>query len=229
MPGRGLVSIRLRVVRLKTTQHKKVWIMGKLELKPINKAIMSFTIKGTSPLITHNWDEKAKEMMRQKQQEQKKTKGRDKRDPQRECMAAAYRTDGGQFGVPGLALKTAIITAAHKDIGIEKTLVRKALFLRTTDSNKVIAMQCGEPEMREDMVRVGMGSADLRYRPMWKDWAVDVEFEVDMDLLQENDVIALVDRAGFGVGICEWRPEKNGEFGRFEIDKTKPFLVEVVK
>ncbi len=197
--------------------------MGSIGLKPINKVVMAFTIRGTSPLITHNWDEKAKEMMRQKQQEQKKTKERDKRDPQRECMAAAYRTDDGQYGVPGLALKTAIITAAHKDIGIEKTLVRKALFLVTKDSNKILPLIGSEPVMREDMVRVGMGSADLRYRPMWTQWSVDVEFEVDMDLLQESDVIALVNRAGFGVGICEWRPEKDGEFGRFEIDTTKPF------
>jgi hypothetical protein len=199
-----------------------------VELKPINKAIMRFTIKGTSPLITHNWDEKAKEMMRQKQQEGKKTKGREKRDPQAECLAAAYRTSDGKIGIPGLALKTAIITAAHKDIGIEKTLVRKALFLRTNEANKVIPMDAGEPTMREDMVRVGMGSADLRYRPMWEEWSVDVEFEVDLDLLQEKDVVNLVNRAGFGVGICEWRPEKNGEFGRFEIDSTKPFEVEMV-
>jgi len=199
--------------------------MAELKLKPINKAVMKFRIEGTSPLITHAWDEKAKEMMRSKQQDGKKSKGRDKRDPNAECMAAAYRTDDGKYGVPGLALKTAIITAAHKDIGIEKTLVRKALFLRTADTNKVLAMDCGEPVMREDMVRVGMGSADLRYRPMWTEWAVDVEFEVDMDLLQEGDVIALVNRAGFGVGICEWRPEKNGEFGRFEIDTTNPFEV----
>ena len=202
--------------------------MAKLELKPINKAVMAFTIRGTSPLITHNWDEKAKEMMRQKQQGAKKSKDRDKRDPQRECMAAAYRTADGKFGIPGMALKNAIITAAHKDIGIEKTLVRKALFLRSGDSRHVLPMDCGEPEMREDMVRVGVGSADLRYRPMWREWSVAVQFDVDTDLLQAPDIIALVDRAGFGVGICEWRPEKNGEFGRFEIDKTMPFTVEAM-
>lgn len=198
--------------------------MGKsVTLKPLNKAIMSFTIRGTSPLITHAWDEKAKEMMREKQQGGKKTKERGVRDPQRECMAAAYRTDDGQFGIPGLALKTAIITAAHKDLGMEKTLVRKSLFLVTTDSNKVLPLVGGEPVMREDMVRVGQGSADLRYRPMWSEWSVDVQFSVDMDLLQEADVVTLVNRAGFGVGICEWRPEKDGEFGRFEIDTSKPF------
>jgi hypothetical protein len=45
-------------------------------------------------------------------------------------------------------------------------------------------------------------------------------------LLQRDDVLALVDRAGFGVGICEWRPEKGGEFGRFEIDQNVPVTFE---
>jgi hypothetical protein len=83
-----------------------------------------------------------------------------------------------------------------------------------------------EPTMREDMVRVGMSQTDMRYRPQWDEWSIDVEFEVDTELLRPDDVLTLVDRAGFGVGICEWRPEKGGEFGRFCVDNTKP--VEVI-
>jgi hypothetical protein len=26
--------------------------------------------------------------------------------------------------------------------------------------------------------------------------------------------------AGYGVGICEWRPECNGQFGRFDIEEA---------
>lgn len=201
--------------------------MAKVELKPISRKRMRFWICGTSPLITHNWDEKAKEMMRGKQAG-KKTKTREIRDPQREAMAAAYKTDGGQFGIPGMGFKASMLAAAHKDLGIEKTLVRKAVFLATADSNKILEMECGTPVIREDMVRVGMGSADLRYRPMWTDWRVRITLEVDADLLTQEDIATLVDRAGFGVGICEWRPEKGGEFGRFEIDRSEPFEVEAL-
>lgn len=209
-------------------QSERVFVVSKekLSLKPISKVFMHFTIKGTSPLITHKWSEKAKAQMRDKHGG-KKTKNRDIRVPQEEFEAAIYRTKDGQQGIPGMALKTAIIDAAHKDLGIEKTLVRKALFLVTDDPEKVLPLTAGDPVMREDAVGVGMNGTDLRYRPMWEEWSVDVVFEIDSELLTAEDVVTLVNRAGFGVGICEWRPEKNGEFGRFEIDQTKPF--EVVK
>jgi hypothetical protein len=198
----------------------------KVNLKPISRSLMRFSIKGTSPLITHQWSEKAKREMREKHAG-KKTKNREVRNPKDEMEAAIYRTSEGAYGVPGLALKAAIINAAHRDLGIERTLVRKALFLKTEDPNKVIELRSPEePTMREDMVRVGMSQTDMRYRPQWDEWSIDVEFEVDTELLRPDDVLTLVDRAGFGVGICEWRPEKGGEFGRFCVDNTKP--VEVI-
>lgn len=198
----------------------------KVELKPINRVRMSFWIRGTSPLITHAWSAKAKTMMRDKQAG-KKTKTREVRDPQGEAMEAAYiHKESGQFGIPGLGLKASFVTAAHKDIGVEKTLVRKSLFLVTDDPDKVLPIEAGEPVIREDNVRVGMGTADLRYRPMWEQWRVHVVLEVDADLLTQSDVVNLANRAGFGVGLCEWRPEKGGEFGRYEVDPTEPVEVE---
>ncbi len=201
--------------------------MAKVELKPQKIVHMSFWIVGTSPLIQHAWDEKAKTMMREKHAG-KKTKTREKRDSQAEAMAATYRTKKGEYGIPGMGLKRSLITAAHKDLGIEKTLVRKAIFLVTDDPDKILPMECSDPEIREDMVRVGQSSADMRYRPMFDPWSAHISLEVDGDLLTSSDVVTLVDRAGFGVGLCEWRPEKNGEFGRFKIDTTRPLVVEEV-
>ena len=81
-------------------------------------------------------------------------------------------------------------------------------------------MECSAPVITEDTVRVGQGSADLRYRPYFHEWAVNMEFEIDAELLRLEDLCNLIDRAGFGVGIGEWRPEKGGEYGRFEVDRT---------
>jgi len=171
----------------------------------------------------HQWSEKAKRMIREKHAG-KKSKNRDIRDPEQECSDATYVTKDGKFAIPGMALKRAFISAAHKDIGIEKTLVRKALFVRIEDEDGLIPIEAKDPVMREDVMRVGMGSTDLRYRPEFKKWGAVMTIEFDAELLTENDVIALVNRAGFGVGILEGRPEVGRDFGRFEIDtkfKTK--------
>ena len=166
-------------------------------------------------------------MMRDKQQKGTKTKNRDLRDPESEAKEALYVTESGECGLLAMAFKSALITAAHKNIGIERTLVRKSLFLRCEDRNRVVAFtDSAEPIVREDMVRVGAGSADIRYRPEFAWWKAEIEFELDSELLQPKDFLCLVNRAGFGVGISEWRPEKGGEYGRFEIDPSIPFHAE---
>ena len=198
--------------------------MAKLMLKPINAGTMSFFIVGISPLVEHQWSEKAKEMIRQKHAG-KKTKTREVRDPEKEAEDAAYKIEG-KYGIPGMGFKKSLISAAHKDIGIEKTLVRKAVFLLTENQDHIIPLEGDDPYViREDMVRVGQGSADLRYRPMWTAWSVEIKLEVDFDLLGPEDVINLVNRGGFGVGLCEGRPEKDGEWGRYKVDEARPILI----
>ncbi len=191
-----------------------------LTIKPIQQKRMTIRIVGTSPLQQHQWDEKAKRMMREKQAG-KKSKEREVRDPQAEFEAATYRTAKGKYGFPGMALKRAMIEAAHKDIGLEKTLVRKALFLHIEDPGGIIELECKPPRMREDLMRIGMGTVDLRYRPEFEaGWAAIVDIEYDSELLTDQDLITLIDRAGFGVGIGEGRPEKGRDFGRFKVDTS---------
>lgn len=191
--------------------------MATVNLKQIETATVNIRIVGMSPLIQHKWSEKAKKQMRDKQAG-KKTKVRDAREPENEFVEATYFTEDGKFGVPVDAIKASWIGAAHKDLGIEKTLVKKALFVECNDGNRVLPMECSEPVMREDCVRVGAGSTDLRYRPEFRSWAVEITLQYDSSMLTIEDIINLINRAGFGVGLCEWRPEKGGEFGRYKFD-----------
>lgn len=229
----------------------------KQTLKPINRQLVTVRIVGISPLITHKWSEKAKAMMRDKQQTGKKTKARDLRDPEQEGKDATYYTEDGKPGLLAVAIKAAVIEAAHNDLGIPKTLVRKALFIYPMGRDVVIPIEhpTGGPAKKsqakkalagvgggddssflsefrvveEDMVRVGQGTADLRYRPYYYEWAATTQWELDIDQLQVADFLTLLDRAGYGVGVHEWRPEKGGEFGRFKIDDGFKVKVEPVK
>jgi len=194
-----------------------------IQLKPIVPKTISFWIRGTAPLIQHAWSEKALRMLRMTAAERKK-QPKVARNPEEEALAAMYVTDDGEPGLPMLAFKSALISAAHKDLGIEKTLVRKSLFLPAASysANLIAPLVADAPEIREDIVRVGANQTDMRYRPEFKNWAVRVIVEIDSDMLNEQDVVNLVNRAGFSVGVGEWRPEKGGEFGRFEFDTSHP-------
>jgi len=192
-----------------------------LRVQPIQPRNFTFSIIGTSPLIQHAWSEKALSQLRMTAIERKK-QPKVARDPEAQAQACMYRTDDGKPGLPILAFKASLIAAAHKDLGIEKTIVRKALFVPCKDGNKCVPMVASEPICREDIVRVGMAQTDLRYRPEFREWSAEISVNYDAEMLSEQDIINLVNRAGFSVGIGEWRPEKGGEFGRFEFDTNKP-------
>ncbi len=198
--------------------------MSSITLKPINRQYMTVRLLGTSLLVMHQWSEKARRMIREKQAG-RKTKEREVRNPEQEFKEATYRTADGRCGVPAGAIRACIIGAAHKDIGLEKTLSRKALFVLSDDPGNLIPLESDEPLMREDLVRVGVGSADLRYRPEFRNWRLTIHIEFDADLLQPKDILVLLDRGGFGVGLCENRPEKGGDWGRFRVDHEFPVTV----
>jgi len=194
-----------------------------IQLKPIVPKTISFWIRGTAPLIQHAWSEKALRQLRMTAAERKK-QPKVARDPEAEATAAMHVTNDGEPGFPMLGFKASLIGAAHKDLGVEKTLVRKALFLPSgMYSDGLIApMEFQDMQIREDIVRIGANQTDIRYRPEFTGWRVNVIVEIDSDLLNEQDIVNLVNRAGFSVGVGEWRPEKGGEYGRYEFDTSEP-------
>lgn len=177
------------------------------------------SIVGMTPLIVHKWSEKALRQIRDKQAGEKKI--REKKNPQEDYESSMYRLSDGSHGFPVTGIKGAMISAAHKDLGIEKTRIRQGVFLESDEGILVRIHSKSGPHMREDLVRVGQGSADIRYRAEFADWQIDLRVVVDTDKISMASVINILERAGFGVGIGEWRPElTSGEFGRFFVKKS---------
>jgi len=75
----------------------------------------------------------------------------------------------------------------------------------------------GELSMREDMVRLNGATSDLRYRGQVSDWEAELDIIYNPISMSPNYLTDMLKIAGFGVGIGEWRPDKDGIFGRFEV------------
>jgi hypothetical protein len=71
-----------------------------------------------------------------------------------------------------------------------------------------------EPEKHQGLVRNDNGSADIRVRPMWREWSAKITLEFDADMISPNSVVNLLDRAGRQVGVCEGRPYSKNSVGQ---------------
>lgn len=188
-----------------------------VQMAELRRSRYKITIEGTSPLICHAWSEKAVKQIEDKQQQKTKAP-REPKNPAAEFEAAIYRDEQGRACVPARAIKSAVVSAATSlddKTRYPKTKLRQGLFI-VGDLLPIIGPK---PTMRTDMVTVGRGSADVRYRPEWKIWSVAFEVEINLSVFSVEEVYNLIELAGFAVGIGEWRPEKDGNNGRFQIKR----------
>jgi hypothetical protein len=184
--------------------------LQRIELPPLRLETVRLKLVGDSPLIVHAWSEKAKKAMldvhmkRAKQPKQAK-------DPEADYEACFYRTDSGAYGFPAIGVKAAMISAC-RFADMKMTEARGAFHI---DGEMLEII--GEPTMREDMVRVGMGKPDIRYRPEFQEWTIIAPIKFNSSVISAEQIANLINIAGFGVGIGEWRPERNGQYGRFHV------------
>lgn len=197
-----------------------------VQLNRIDAETLHVPIRGTSPLIVHNFSEKSKRQMLDGQQGKKKVK--QIRDPQAEYEAAFYRiaNDDGpeRYGLPVTAFKAATTGAARfYDKSVTMTALRQFMFMRgvmTKADPQMLVEIIGEPEMREDIIRLGGASrsADLRYRPVFHDWSTTLTVTFVKSSIDRTSILSLIDAGGMGIGVGEWRPERRGEFGTYQVD-----------
>jgi hypothetical protein len=198
-----------------------------VQLPKISAETLHVPIVGTAPLIVHRWSDKAKRQMLDAQQGRKTPK--EIRDPDADYESSLYRTEDG-FGFPVLAFKAATVGAARFfGKSVRMTELRQFLFMTGVPSDDMTVLLTpidGKPRMREDMVRVGMGT-DLRYRGEFPEWSAVLTVTYVKTALDRGSVLALIDAGGMGVGVGEWRPEKRGQNGTYAVDESRQ--VEIVK
>lgn len=213
-------------------------------IRPIEIATVQVRVVGDTPLIMHAWSEKAKRMMLEAQQGKKKGKAKEYRNPAREfidslyymahkpvladnasedeCWAAFQKSieDGATFGFPATAFKQGTQAAAYRLGWVKNQMGLRGAFFIKSDENGLVPILSDVPVMREDMVKLsGGGSADLRYRGEFRNWSavLTIDYNRNGEYSLEN-ILSAIQAAGFMCGVGEWRPERDGDFGRYHID-----------
>lgn len=189
----------------------------RLLIPQLNTTNVVFRIVGASELICHRWSEKAKQMMLDKQMKKAAT-AKEAKDPEQDYQDSLYvlpewqqDETGHVYGFPATAFKSAMVRAGTY-LDMKMTFLKGALHV----DGEFVPIQ-GEPHMREDMVRLNGMTADIRYRGAFMPWQADVPITFNSSNLSYEQVANLLQQAGFSVGIGEWRPEKNGQYGRWTL------------
>lgn len=207
-----------------------------VEIRPIEIKKVKIRIVGDTPLIMHAWSEKAKRMMLEAQMGLAKGKKKEAKNPVDDFIRSMYWltqmpedgtmeafgeaiANGARFGFPVTAFKQAAISAAYRmGWAKDKVSLRGAFFI-DGDENGMVEIFSDTPNMREDMVKVGMGTADIRYRGEFHNWsaAVTISYNVNGQYSLEN-ILNIINAGGYICGVGEWRPEKDGRNGMFHVE-----------
>jgi hypothetical protein len=189
---------------------------------------LELTGRPGSPLVIHAFAEKAKQEIRDKQAKKAK-KAKEKRDPFAEANAAKYVDAEGRECAPVTAIKKSFITAATAMDNLTKVALRQAIFVSPTASPASMFVPIEKHDgtlalgvTREDAVTIGIATRGLSYRPEYVEWRLRVTVEFNSRLISEEQLLELAHQAGWGVGICEGRPERTSAlgWGRYSVRKV---------
>lgn len=209
---------------MKKTEEKEII------LKPIKIKTIKITIKGKSPLIVNNFNEKSRQQIIDAQM--KKTKTKEVRNPIEDFMRACYwltpipeeftmeafekaLKEGARFGFPAKGIKASIVSGAYRNgMTKDKVSLNGAFFI----PDELIEIKFKEIEMREDYVRIAHGGTDVRFRPEFKDWTMTFEMQYNENVYSLEQIINFINLGGFSCGLGEMRVEKGGNNGAYEVE-----------
>lgn len=203
-----------------------------VEIKAINNKQVKIKIVGDTPLIVHAWSEKAK---RQILDGPTPVKKKEPRDPFRDFIHSMYWLtpmpestleafekavkNGAMWGFPVGAVKMAGNAAVYRNGWVKNQMQLRGSYFLRSEYGDLGRIEGDPPIMREDMVRVSNGNADIRYRGEFRNWSMNMILEYNADgAITLEQIINVINAGGYSVGIGEWRPEKDGDFGRYHIE-----------
>lgn len=206
-----------------------------IEIKPIEIQKTTIRVVGDTPLIMHAWSEKAKREILDKQMKKTKASAKQAKSPVEDFIRSMYWLEGfpeemsedgfeeairkgARLGFPVTAFKQAAISAAYRMGWTKDKMSMRGAFFIDGDENQMVEIFSDVPVIREDMVKVGMGTADIRFRGEFRNWYAELTISYNKNgQYSLEQIINIINAGGYVCGIGEWRPERDGQYGMFHV------------
>ena len=121
--------------------------------------------------------------------------------------------NGAKFGFPAVGVKQSALSAAYRGNFIKNKVCMQGAFHITEELVPIY----GDLHMREDMVKIPLGGADVVFRGEFHNWYSTFTVTYDENVLSLEQLIQFINYGGYAVGIGDWRPEKAGNHGMFHV------------
>lgn len=182
-------------------------------IPPIDIRHATIVLESDSTLVVHAWSAKARQQILDKQMH-KPAAAKGAKDPEALYQECFYRTPEGAYGFPAIAFKSAAVDACSHVSDLTKVEARGAFHI---DGEIIALHDYTGPKQREDMVRIAMGTADVRIRPEFPVWQATLNIRYNASVLSLAQIANLFNVAGFSIGIGEHRPQRDGQWGMFHV------------
>jgi hypothetical protein len=169
-------------------------------------------IVGLTPLIMNRFHEAAQEEASSRSHARKEMLS-----PEEDAKARLYSNGHGPF-IPAENIRQSVIEAAkrHK-IGRRAATIDTAAAIYVSPFELLIT---GDWHVDSRAVVIpATGGRILRHRPMFDDWSITFQLQVDTSLIDEKLVKAILEDAGRLVGLGDFRPARKGPYGRFSVEQ----------
>ena len=191
-------------------------------LTPINIREFDITLVGTSPLMVQAFTNKAKNEMMEKHLKKGK-KAKEARDIMQEVKDALYYMPKGskhKYGIPTSGIKNCAVSATRFSDGLPATRARGAFFVLDQAAG-LVGLNAKEFVVDERPVNIGpfgKKTKMIRFRPRFDEWSVTFRVRYNASSISPEQILNLYQLAGFSIGLHEYRPERGGNLGQFEVE-----------
>lgn len=207
----------------KTTKSK----VEKIEIKvdPLRLKKMKVTLKGMTPLLMDRLPESVKEQILAKQTGVAKSAKKKVRDTAQEVKDAIHVTSTGKIGFPAAGFKAGMMecTSFVGDKFFSKKLVSGAVKIINVVDGLVPIKYKKQTVLKHNIEH------NTKFSPCFHGWSTELEIVYDANNISPQDIVTLLDHAGFYVGIGAWRSKckagGSGEYGAYEVSLKESKLV----
>jgi hypothetical protein len=145
------------------------------------------------------------------------SRARDPQTPEEDAESRLYVLPDGQTYFPAENLRQSCITAAGRHKIGRRSASTDAAAALSIEPDAMPLIGEWHTDSRAVVIPATKGRL-LRHRPMFDKWTISFNMLIVSSMFDVNLARRVLDDAGLYVGIGDFRPQKKGPFGRFQVD-----------